>query len=92
MKKDMPQMPQPSEQSEGKPIVPRRIDVVAIKLGFFEGGRRAVGSKFSVPSMEKLGSWMKCVDPVLEKRHQEMMKEASLGRVISMNKKDQAGE
>lgn len=58
------------------PQVKGEIEVVAARPGFYNHSRRVEGDVFTVPSMEKVGNWMKCTDPVLEKQHQEMMKKA----------------
>jgi len=55
------------------PLVPStgRIEVVAMRPGFFNQHRKAEGAKFSVPSIEKCGEWMQCVDPIMEKKRVE---------------------
>ena len=51
------------------------IEVRAKRLGFYDNERKMVGDVFTVPSMDMVGNWMECVDPELEKIHQEMMVE-----------------
>ena len=51
------------------------IAVVAIYPGFYENVRREIGAKFFVPSLDKVGSWMKCKDPDAEKQHQVLLKQ-----------------
>lgn len=51
------------------------IEVVALRKGFYRNQRREEGSKFVIKSMDDLGDWMECIDPVLEKKHKEMIKE-----------------
>lgn len=46
------------------------VEVVAVRDGVFGGHRRPVDSRFSVP-FSKLGSWMKCTSPAMEKVRQE---------------------
>lgn len=58
------------------PKPPKRgIDVIATRSGFIHNERKSEGDRFTVESMDKLGSWMQCVDPVMEKKHQEAMYE-----------------
>lgn len=52
---------------------PAAITVVALGSGFFRQSRKNVGDIFVVPSMEKVGDWMRCEDPEKEKIHQQMM-------------------
>lgn len=62
------------------PLVPKTgIKVIATRAGFFNQHRKAEGDKFSVPTMEKLGDWMKCVDPVLEKKRKELISKKKRG-------------
>lgn len=51
------------------------IEVIAIRAGFFQNSRKNEGDRFIVPSMDKVGSWMKCTDSGAEKLHQEDMKQ-----------------
>lgn len=59
---------------EAKPV-DRPVEVVALRAGFYQRERKVEGDKFMVASMQKLGDWMKCVDPKLEKLHQAAIKE-----------------
>ncbi len=66
----MPPLPSASEKSEVAPAqAPKAIEVIALRAGFFQRSRKAEGDKFSVSNFDQLGSWMKCVDPVLQKKH-----------------------
>jgi hypothetical protein len=73
--REMP--PLPSKASEESEAVPPKkgIEVIALRPGFFQQQRKVEGDKFTVVDMSKVGTWMKCVDPVLEKQHQSKMKE-----------------
>ncbi len=64
------QMPKPpiAPPSRSKPI-----EVVAIANGFCDQHRKKEGDKFTVPSMKHLGSWMKCIDPKLQREHEAAM-------------------
>ncbi len=68
-------MPKTSEKSEVQtpsvPMAPKSIEVVATAKGFYKQARKVEGDKFSVAKFEQLGSWMKCVDPVMQKKHIE---------------------
>lgn len=79
------------EKQPGKIRIPEKIEVIAIGLGFYAPDRKQVGDRFFVPSMEKVGSWMKCVDPALEALHLRMMKEKRQ-KVNSQAVKDDADE
>ena len=49
------------------PIVPNKgIAVVATRKGVFKQQRLKEGDKFVVKDESQLGSWMKCIDPILE--------------------------
>ena len=53
------------------PVAPKgneAIEVIAVREGFFNQHRKKEGDKFVVTSFKKLGEWMICVDPTLEKR------------------------
>lgn len=65
---DQEEMPVP------KPVE-RPVEVIAVRAGVFRRCRRGPGDKFTVPSFDLLGEWMKCVDPRLEKQHQANIKE-----------------
>lgn len=58
------------------PLVPSngKIEVVAVRNGFFNQHRKAEGDKFFVPKIESLGDWMKCIDPVMEKERVKILK------------------
>ncbi len=52
----------------------KHIEVVAIANGFYDNHRKTEGDHFTVPDMGMCGSWMKCVDPKLEREHLAFMK------------------
>lgn len=54
------------------------IEVVALRAGFMNQDRKVEGDKFTVPTFNDLGEWMKCVDSTLEKKHQEIIKAKKL--------------
>lgn len=57
------------------PLAPAKgIDVVATGKGFYNQTRHREGDKFVVKSFEEIGSWMMCLDPVFEKKRQEILK------------------
>ena len=56
------------------------IEVVAIRPGFFKNRRMVAGDVFNVAAMEKVGDWMKCTNPELEKEHQAMMRKKKAGK------------
>lgn len=49
-----------------------QVEVIALRDGFYQQNRIPEGKRFVV-SVEKLGSWMKCVDPVVQKQHERNM-------------------
>ena len=64
--KDLP----PNPESDSKPVLKDGpIEVIAIRKGNFDRERKMPGDKFFVKSFKQLGSWMECVDKVLEKKH-----------------------
>ncbi len=75
----MPPLPNSAEESAEKEVKPkksvRKIEVVALRAGFWKNQRKNEGDLFEVESMEKVGDWMKCLDPVHEKQHLAMAKE-----------------
>ena len=78
MSREMSPLPQASSEAEAaKPIQkPKgKIEVRALRAGFIYNHRKFEGDVFQVDSMEKVGTWMECTDPKMEKLHQEMMKE-----------------
>lgn len=57
------------------PVVSSKgIKVVSTRDGFFNQQRLKSGTKFVVPKFEDLGQWMKCEDPVIEKKRIEFYK------------------
>lgn len=61
-----PAMPQP-------PIVKKAIEVEALTLGFYDNHRKIGGDRFTVPSIEHCGNWMRCIDPKHEKARVERL-------------------
>ena len=61
-----------------KPIPKVGIKFVALRNGFWQNSRKSQGDEFYVPEMKKVGEWMQCVDPGLEKQHQLMIRERKL--------------
>ncbi len=78
-KQDMPPLPPPPDHSGGEQDAPapkrKGIEVKALRLGVYKQHRKKAGDKFTIGSFEKLGSWMECTDPVMEKKHQAAMAE-----------------
>jgi hypothetical protein len=74
---DAPKIIQYEVSTEVKmPVAPSKgIEVVATMNGFYNQSRKKDGDKFFVKSFEELGSWMICIDPVLEKKRQEFLKQ-----------------
>ena len=64
-----------SSETEVPKTASSGIEVVALRKGFYNQLRISEGAKFTVTSMEKLGEWMRCVDPTIEKAHQKMIRE-----------------
>ena len=50
------------------------IEVVASRKGFFGQQRYKENDKFKVKKFGQLGSWMRCIDPVMEKKRSEFFK------------------
>lgn len=74
----MPPLPNSPEQNSGD--VPKQsvvksppIKVVALRAGFYKQCRKVQGDEFEVEKFEHLGSWMKCVDKAIAKKHYEAM-------------------
>ncbi len=67
----MPKAPEESGviDQEAKPAPVAAIEVVALAKGFYKQSRKVEGDKFTVPRLEDMGSWMKCVDPTMQKKH-----------------------
>jgi len=66
----------PAESDSIKVLSPKKgkgIEVEAVRPGYFQCSRKVVGDRFVVSDESKLGSWMKCMDPAMEKEHQKMM-------------------
>lgn len=57
------------------PIAPSKgIEVVAMGFGFYNQSRKIEGDRFFVKSFEEVGSWMRCIDPLFEKKRVEFLK------------------
>ncbi len=69
------------EPSSVKVVAPSKsgIEVVALRAGFFQNTRKSEGERFIVPSMDKVGTWMKCVDKKAEELHQEQIQKKKAG-------------
>lgn len=62
----------PPEHQQPVPLpeqVVKKITVIALRPGFYMNHRRIEGDRFDVANFEDLGSWMKCVEPLMEKKH-----------------------
>ncbi len=68
---------EPKESSSFKNVSIKKgkFEVIALRDGFVSNIRIPEGSVFTITDWAKLGSWMKCVDPQMEKQHQAEMKE-----------------
>jgi len=44
------------------------IKVIAMRQGFFGQQRVKKGQEFTIKSFDDVGEWMKCIDPLLEKK------------------------
>lgn len=74
--------PKPVASSSGAPLANEKkvapvsggVEVVALGKGFFRNGRKKIGDRFVVPSLDQVGDWMKCVDKDAEAQHQEAIK------------------
>lgn len=49
------------------------VEVIALETGLYKGCSKYKDDKFVISSFQQLGSWMKCVNPELEKKHIENM-------------------
>lgn len=58
-----------------KPLAKSGIEVVALRAGFFKQMRYKEGDKFIIKSLDQVGEWMKCLDPVEENKRLEKYKE-----------------
>ena len=67
------QYPEPSTTKKVVPVN-KGIEVLTLRSGFYKQCRYELGDTFFVPEMRLVGTWMKCTDPVAEKKHQELMK------------------
>ncbi len=77
---DVPEQEAPFVPS---PLRKKLIEVKALQKGFIHNHRRSPGDKFTIASMEDLGDWMECTDPMLAKQHKAM---------IAQRKADQKAE
>lgn len=65
---------QPDSTVKVKPSV-SGVEVVAVRDGFYRNSRKKAGDLFMISNLDKAGSWMKCLDPKVEKMHQQNLKE-----------------
>jgi len=71
----LPAQPIASNQQRVAPVKsPSMIQVVALEKGFYNQQRINPGEKFLVKDMKGLGKWMRCVNPEIQKVHEEAMK------------------
>lgn len=54
--------------------VRRGIEVVALEKGFYNQNRIAEGNRFTIKSEEDFGTWFRCIDPVMEGKRLEAIK------------------
>lgn len=66
------QPPTPA-MSKPTPIPHKPIEVEALSIGFYDNHRKNGGDRFTVPSIDMTGSWMRCLDPVHEKARLERL-------------------
>lgn len=64
--------PQPSVMPPPPPVQ-KHIEVEAITNGFYDNHRKVGGDRFTVPSIDMTGSWMRCIDPKYEKMRLERL-------------------
>lgn len=57
------------------PEVEGGIEVMAINDGFFRNHRKKPGDMFKIPSIDKVGRWMKCIEPHWEKEKEKFLKD-----------------
>jgi hypothetical protein len=50
------------------------IKVVALRDGFMFQQRIKAGEEFTISNFSQLGSWMKCLDPMMERKRKEIEK------------------
>lgn len=50
------------------------IKVKALRDGFMFQQRISAGEEFTISSFKQLGSWMKCLDPMMERKRKEIEK------------------
>lgn len=84
---DMP--PEHHQPASPPKSVSRKITVIARRAGFYMNHRRVEGDKFDVAKFDDLGTWMECVDPVIEKKRQEAMKKKAADKRAA---KEDAGD
>lgn len=69
-KKIQPVLPPEPKREEEKPA---EIEVEALRAGFFNCERKKEGDRFMVASIEKVGSWMRCLDRKAQGLHEKQM-------------------
>lgn len=57
-------------EAYAKPALAKGILVVATRNGLYRGYRKSAGDQFKIAKESDLGSWMKIVDPEMEKARQ----------------------
>jgi len=100
----MPPLPKPPGAESGPAQKPsllkaakaiKDVRVIALGVGFYKQLRKKAGDAFVVDTLADVGSWMKCEDPVLEKKHQELMRErkrVARAQASQFNTDDVSGE
>lgn len=68
-----PKITDPSKAHNTKKVseVKGDIEVEALTKGFYNQDRKAVGDTFKISSLDEYGTWMKCIDPKIEKQAQK---------------------
>ena len=70
-------------------VGPKPIEVMAIMNGYWAPHRKNGGDIFTVPSFKHLSHWMKCTDPVMQKKHEANMKaNARAANAAAMDSED----
>ncbi len=75
-----------TEEKSGSIVPKKGIEVEALRQGWYKNFKRIPGNIFLltdskdregkvIPAEKMLGAWMKCTDPVIEKRHQKAMRD-----------------
>lgn len=68
-------MPGENNSEVNIPPAPKKgIEVIAIRGAFFRQHRVKEGDKLIIKSEAEFGEWMKCVDPLMERKRKEFYK------------------